>query len=96
MARCLGLSVSSVCVPWSDIPGSKVRWHTPLSMLLDVLRVALLYRSGVWRLDCWTPAINIEEEKENQEQVLSSRFLKMVKYVEEDGHANTNDQCEPM
>ena len=49
-ARRLGLSVASAAVSWVDVPGSKIRWHTPLSILLDVVRVALLYGCGVWRL----------------------------------------------
>ncbi|KAL1503449.1 hypothetical protein AB1Y20_011936 [Prymnesium parvum] len=47
----LGLTVTSVPVPWADIPGSKIRWYTPLTMLVDVLRVAILYRCGIWSVD---------------------------------------------
>jgi hypothetical protein len=52
VARRLGFAVCSVPVPWSDVAGSKIRWHTPLAMLLDVIRISLLYRVGVWRLGC--------------------------------------------
>ena len=50
LAQQLGLGVASADVPAVDVSGSKIRWHTPIEMLLDVLRVSLLYRVGVWAL----------------------------------------------
>ena len=50
VAKRLGLPIACVPVPWADVDGSKIRWHTPLRMLLDVVRVACLYGLGVWRL----------------------------------------------
>jgi dolichyl-phosphate beta-glucosyltransferase len=48
LAQSLRLGVTSVAVPSVDVPGSKVRWHTPFEMLRDVLRVLISYRLGLW------------------------------------------------
>ena len=38
----------TAAVPAVDMPGSKIRWYTPVQMLVDVLRVSVLYRAGLW------------------------------------------------
>ena len=48
LAQQLNLGVASVEVPAVDMAGSKIRWYTPIQMLLDVLRVSVLYRIGLW------------------------------------------------
>ncbi len=50
LAQRLGFGVACVPVPAADMPGSKVRWHTPWQMAYDVARVSALYRLGVWRV----------------------------------------------
>ena len=50
LAQRLGIAVASAPVPATDVAGSKIAWHTPAQMLVDVLRVSVLYRVGVWRL----------------------------------------------
>lgn len=50
VAQALGHRIGCARVPWTDVAGSKIRWHTPLEMLLDVLAVALCYRLGLWRV----------------------------------------------
>jgi dolichyl-phosphate beta-glucosyltransferase len=50
LARRLGICVASCPVPAVDVAGSKITWATPLQMLLDVVRVSVLYRIGVWSL----------------------------------------------
>tara|TARA_B100000524_G_C23625001_1_gene361148 strand:+ start:154 stop:1116 length:963 start_codon:yes stop_codon:yes gene_type:complete len=51
LAQRRGLGIVAVEVPWRDVDGSKIRWHTPISMLVDAARVSTLYRLGVWRDD---------------------------------------------
>ena len=46
----LRLPTSTAGVPAADMAGSKIQLATPLQMLLDVLRISLLYRLGVWQL----------------------------------------------
>ena len=50
LAQRLGLSVGSCPVPSTDVAGSKIAWFTPAEMLLDVLRVSVLYRVGLWAM----------------------------------------------
>ena len=50
LAQRLDLGVVSAFVPSADVPGSKIRWHTPVQMLCDVLRISVLYRVGLWSL----------------------------------------------
>lgn len=50
LAQAQGIGVASTAVPSIDMPGSKIRWSTPIQMLRDVLMVSLLYRLRVWRL----------------------------------------------
>lgn len=50
LAQALSLGVATAPVPAVDVPGSRIRWNTPVEMLFDVLRVSVLYRLGVWAL----------------------------------------------
>ena len=50
LAQRRGIRVASAAVPAVDVEGSKVRWHTPAAMMLDVLRIGALYRLGIWRM----------------------------------------------
>ena len=49
VAQRLGIRVDSVPVPWRDVDGSKIAWHTPAKMLADVARVRAMYSCGAWR-----------------------------------------------
>lgn len=50
LTQAQGLGVATAPVPSTDVPGSKIRWTTPMTMLASVVRVSLFYRIGLWRL----------------------------------------------
>jgi dolichyl-phosphate beta-glucosyltransferase len=50
LAQQLGVGVATASVPAIDVPGSKIQWHTPAQMMLDIARISALYRLGIWSL----------------------------------------------
>ena len=67
LAQQQGLSIASTSVPAEDMAGSKIRWYTPVQMLLDVARVSALYRFEVWALPRVDEATDMATERSTRE-----------------------------
>lgn len=50
LAARLGVPTAEECVNWTEIPGSKLRFYSVLSMAAELLMIKLAYSTGAWHV----------------------------------------------